>query len=213
MTLFNPGQTPPHVMIATLVSPGSKKSFSLGPAFLKKISAPHVSIYILTIDDQHKWKTRPSIRTRLVDSETTAKMYERVCNFMREEGYHHYEVSNFSKPGFQSKNNSNYWNTDSDYLGFGPGAHGYLQVFFWFLASADFAFVNPTASLRLPFPGGYWIATGQCLSTSGLLAQSWSRRVWKSSNLENLPGRFPLSTRARSEPQGAGRIRQIWSDV
>ncbi|MDB5038074.1 MAG: coproporphyrinogen oxidase [Bacteriovoracaceae bacterium] len=96
--------------------------------FIKEVSPPHVSIYILTLDDHHKWRTRPAIRSRLADSELAAKMYEKVCEFMRSEGYCHYEVSNFSKPGFESQHNSNYWNVDSDYFGFGPGAHGYLKM-------------------------------------------------------------------------------------
>jgi oxygen-independent coproporphyrinogen-3 oxidase len=59
--------------------------------------------------------------------ETVTEMYLRVCERMKSAGYEHYEVSNFAKPGYRSRHNSNYWKIESSYLGLGPGAHGYLR--------------------------------------------------------------------------------------
>ncbi len=53
-------------------------------------------------------------------------MYELVRNEMHKHGYSQYEISNFSKPGFQSGHNRTYWKND-DYYGVGAGAHGYVE--------------------------------------------------------------------------------------
>jgi oxygen-independent coproporphyrinogen-3 oxidase len=45
---------------------------------------------------------------------------------MPQKGYNQYEISNFAKPGHESKHNMNYW-SEKDYLGIGPGASGYIK--------------------------------------------------------------------------------------
>lgn len=62
----------------------------------------------------------------LPPEEEEAAMYELVRNEMHKHGYHQYEISNFSKPGFQSQHNKTYWKND-DYYGIGAGAHGYVK--------------------------------------------------------------------------------------
>ncbi|HLF46617.1 MAG TPA: hypothetical protein VI548_09340, partial [Chitinophagaceae bacterium] len=53
-----------------------------------------------------------------------------LMNWMKEAGYEHYEISNFSKPGFRSRHNSSYWSIGpggqgKKYLGLGPSAHSF----------------------------------------------------------------------------------------
>lgn len=55
-----------------------------------------------------------------------AEMYELLMEEMEKHGFNQYEVSNFSKQGFESKHNLTYWNNDF-YYGFGAGAHSYLN--------------------------------------------------------------------------------------
>ena len=50
--------------------------------------------------------------------------------FLNNQGYNAYEISNFSKPNFECKHNLNYWNS-GPYLAFGPSAHGYDLVNRW----------------------------------------------------------------------------------
>lgn len=88
---------------------------------------PHLSVYILTVSDDHIYKVHPAIKDRLTADETIAETYLEICKKIKAAGYRHYEVSNFSKPNFESRHNQNYWNTDSSYLALGPGAHGYLS--------------------------------------------------------------------------------------
>jgi len=52
--------------------------------------------------------------------------YDFVNTMLKENGYRHYEVSNYAKEGFQSKHNLKYWNFD-DYLGLGPSAHSFIK--------------------------------------------------------------------------------------
>lgn len=92
-----------------------------------EISPPHLSTYILTLPADHKMKTNLTMQKLLVSDEGVQNIYLKICDALRASGYEHYEISNFSKPGFRSKHNSNYWNSSSDYLALGPGAHGYLK--------------------------------------------------------------------------------------
>ncbi len=79
----------------------------------------HLSAYLLKIMPGTPFDlNRPS----LPSEDDAADQYEFVCGMMRERGYLHYEISNFSIPGCESRHNLKYWRLD-DYFGFGPGAH------------------------------------------------------------------------------------------
>lgn len=62
----------------------------------------------------------------LPGQEVEAKMYEMLMEEMDKHGYNQYEISNFSRPGYESKHNLTYWNND-EYYGIGAGAHSYVE--------------------------------------------------------------------------------------
>jgi oxygen-independent coproporphyrinogen-3 oxidase len=57
------------------------------------------------------------------DSDLAADMYDLARDRLAQEGFTHYEISNWAQPGHQSRHNRQYW-LNQPYLGFGPGAHG-----------------------------------------------------------------------------------------
>jgi len=90
--------------------------------------ANHISTYQLTIEEGTAFE-RAEARgdTKAVDSDKSADFYELVRERLIAEGFEHYEVSNFAKPGHRSQHNLAYWR-GQDYVGVGPGAHGRLTV-------------------------------------------------------------------------------------
>src|SRR5260370_9978179 len=64
-------------------------------------------------------------------------------------GYHHYEISNWAKPGFESRHNLKYWRREP-YLGFGAVAHSFSGAERWANAHDAATYVNAIQSGRLP---------------------------------------------------------------
>lgn len=98
---------------------------SLTEAFSLDIS--HYSAYSLIIEPKtvfYNLMKKGKLPTPGEDLE--ASMYELLMEEMKKNGFRQYEISNFSKPGFESKHNLTYWNNDY-YYGFGAGAHSYLN--------------------------------------------------------------------------------------
>ncbi len=92
--------------------------------FLEK-DTPHISLYNLTIEEQTKLHHDISSgKTEEPSEEQSRKEFEFVIASLEKYGYHHYEISNAAKSGFESKHNSAYWNF-SPYLGIGPAAHSF----------------------------------------------------------------------------------------
>ncbi|MDA9679812.1 radical SAM family heme chaperone HemW [Flavobacteriaceae bacterium] len=86
---------------------------------------PHLSIYALTVEPRtvlaHQVKNK---KIQLLEEDLVKSQYDWMVNRMDAEGYKNYEFSNFSKPGFISVNNSNYWKGKA-YIGIGPSAHSF----------------------------------------------------------------------------------------
>ena len=86
---------------------------------------PHISCYALTVESgtvlAHQIKKGLS---KTPEDEQSARQYEILQTKLRNAGYEQYEVSNFAKPGFESRHNKSYWSGDH-YLGLGPAAHSY----------------------------------------------------------------------------------------
>ena len=85
----------------------------------------HLSCYLLKIEEGTPFYRRHAEKDCASDDET-ADFYLTVCRTLAKAGYHHYEISNFALPGFESRHNLKYWR-DEPYLGFGPAAHSCLH--------------------------------------------------------------------------------------
>lgn len=91
----------------------------------------HISVYGLTIEKGVPFnETLLKGRSPLPDEESEIEMYRDAVSLFTDAGYVHYEISNFARPGKESRHNSRYW-LGGDYLGIGAGAHSYLNGSKW----------------------------------------------------------------------------------
>ncbi|MCX8011155.1 MAG: radical SAM family heme chaperone HemW [Ignavibacteria bacterium] len=91
----------------------------------------HISAYSLTLERGTPlyFQVTKGI-TSLKSIEHDSENYELTMEFLEQNGFNQYEVSNFAKSGFECKHNLNYWN-HKNYLGFGPSAHSYYNNRRW----------------------------------------------------------------------------------
>ena len=87
-----------------------------------KLNPTHISTYSLIIEPNTKLYIE---KYENIDEELDRKMYEIIQKKLKQNNYIQYEISNFSKEGYESKHNLVYWN-NSKYYGFGLGAGGYV---------------------------------------------------------------------------------------
>jgi oxygen-independent coproporphyrinogen III oxidase len=95
--------------------------------FALALAPDHLSIYSLTFEKGSLYWGR-LLRGQLtpVDEETQRAMLEATWDYLAQEGWEHYEVSNFARPGQRSRHNEVYWRGEP-YLAFGPGAARYVD--------------------------------------------------------------------------------------
>ena len=99
-------------------------SFERTLAKVCELAPEHVSAYALKIEDGTPFgRIRETLSLPNEDDE--CDMYELCTKKLSEHGYQKYEISNFARPGFESRHNIKYW-TGDDYLGFGVAAHSYF---------------------------------------------------------------------------------------
>ncbi len=113
-----------------LALPGStRESLERSISFAAELSPEHISAYILKVEPGTPFASR---RLVLPDDDETAGQYLFAVERLSELGYLQYEISNFSKPGFESRHNLCYWRCD-EYLGLGPAAHSFYEGrrFYW----------------------------------------------------------------------------------
>jgi oxygen-independent coproporphyrinogen III oxidase len=92
-----------------------------------QLAPEHLSIYGLTIEEDTPFATRYDVDSPLLpDENLAAEMFEAADGFLEANGYEHYEIANYARPGFRSRHNSGYWKRDG-YLGLGAGAHSFLR--------------------------------------------------------------------------------------
>ncbi|MFV9567320.1 radical SAM family heme chaperone HemW [Thermoanaerobacter mathranii] len=92
-----------------------------------KLQPTHISTYSLILEPNTSfYKLYEKGQLPVVDEEKELSMYHWGIEFLKEKGYHHYEISNFALPTFECRHNILYWQC-KNYLGFGAGAHSYME--------------------------------------------------------------------------------------
>jgi oxygen-independent coproporphyrinogen-3 oxidase len=133
----------------------TKESWRQSLDELAGLGPEHVSVYLLEVDEGSRLG-RELIQgggrygAGAVPSEDEmAEFYEMGQEVLKGAGYHHYEISNWAKPGFESRHNLKYWRREP-YWGFGAGAHSFSGTERWANAHDAAEYVKAIEAGRLP---------------------------------------------------------------
>jgi len=103
---------------------------------LLRLRPEHVSVYMMEIDEGSRLGLevlqggeRYSAKS-LPSDDAMAEFFDHGCRRLEAAGYHHYEISNWALPGFESRHNLKYWRREP-YFGFGAGAHSFNLAQRW----------------------------------------------------------------------------------
>lgn len=118
----------------------TKESLEKSLDFIIASKTKHVSAYMLKLEEGTPLFEKQNIIS-LPDEDEVCDMYLRVCEKLKENGFEHYEISNFALPGFQSRHNNKYWLCE-EYLGLGPSAHSFLGGKRFFYKSDTGSFIK-----------------------------------------------------------------------
>jgi oxygen-independent coproporphyrinogen-3 oxidase len=98
--------------------------------WLERLEPPHVSVYMLEVDEDSRlgrellrggWRYGAA---EAPDEDRTADYYEMAVEWLEQRGWRRYEISNFARPGWESRHNLKYWRLEP-YVGFGVDAHSF----------------------------------------------------------------------------------------
>lgn len=122
---------------------------------LLRLRPEHASVYLLEVDQDSRLGKEVLAGGRrysagaLPDEDSMAAFYEHACARLAQQGYEHYEISNWALPGFRSRHNLKYWRREP-YLGFGAGAHSFNGCERWANAHDPAAYVAAIEAAHLP---------------------------------------------------------------
>lgn len=88
-----------------------------------KLDIDHISTYSLIIENNTVLKNEKETN---INEDTEYEMYKYILKKLKKKDFHHYELSNFSKHGYESIHNMTYWNNE-EYYGFGLSSHGFIN--------------------------------------------------------------------------------------
>jgi oxygen-independent coproporphyrinogen-3 oxidase len=111
----------------------------------------HISSYSLTVEKQTvfgKWAAKGKFLA--VEDDVAAHQLEVLVDELERAGFNQYEVSNFSRPGRESRHNSSYWKQEK-YLGVGPSAHSYNRVTRQFNIRNNHVYIRSIQEGKIPF--------------------------------------------------------------
>ncbi|HFI0592759.1 TPA: radical SAM family heme chaperone HemW [Streptococcus suis] len=92
-----------------------------------ELDIPHMSLYSLILENHTVFMNRQRRgNLHLPNEDVESDMFDYILRELEKNGFEHYEISNFTKPGFESRHNLMYWD-NAEYYGLGAGASGYLD--------------------------------------------------------------------------------------
>ena len=125
LSIQNSGITNISLDIMLGISDQNKTSLKNSIDFCAELNINHISSYILKIEENTYYYNNLS-KYNFPDENAAADLYLFAVDYLSEKGFMQYEISNFSKYGYESKHNLKYWNLD-EYIGIGPAAHSFLN--------------------------------------------------------------------------------------
>ena len=109
-------------------------------SFAVDCKIPHISAYILKIEEGTFFYKNKN-KYDFPDENSVCDLYLQCCEFLENNGYSHYEISNFAIPGFESRHNTKYWELEN-YLGIGAAAHSYIDGKRFYFENNSENFIN-----------------------------------------------------------------------
>jgi len=168
---------------------------------LIQLAPQHVSIYLLEVDEGSRLGSellRSGTKYSALDvpsDDAMAEFYDLARTTLSAAGYEHYEISNFTKPGFASEHNRKYWRR-APYLGFGAGAHSFSGTQRWANAHDAAAYVQSIASGKIPVEQTETISAPQALEEELFLGL----RQLAGIDLDRLQNSYGVSISDRFQP-------------
>lgn len=127
--------------------------------------ATHLSLYCLSYEaGTPLYQARMNGDVQTVDDELEWQMYFLAHELLEQAGFGHYEISNWARPGFESKHNSVYWKGGA-YLGLGPAAHSFKGEWRWWNERPVNDYIKALQNDRLP------VAEREKLTRSDLITE------------------------------------------
>lgn len=121
--------------------------------WIERIGAPHVSVYMLEVDDDSNLGRELLVLGSRYGAgavpceDDIAEFYEAAADKLARMGIDRYEISNFARPGFESRHNLKYWRREP-YLGFGADAHSFDGEWRWQNAESAAEYCNGSHAIE-----------------------------------------------------------------
>lgn len=163
---------------------------------LADLQPEHLSCYDLQLEDNTPLSVAVEQGKLLACSEESAlAMYQETIAFLTGKGYSHYEISNFSKPGYQSEHNLCYWH-NKQYLGLGLAAHSYINSTRWANTGNLEQYITKVSKEFLPVDERHQLTTSEMMSETVFMGL----RLINGLQLDDFSSRFNC------------RVTDVWSE-
>ena len=164
----------------------SAKEWKQSLVLLSDLQPEHLACYDLQLEDDTPLSTAVERgELSICPEERALEMYNESIEFLTGKGYLHYEISNFSKPGYQSQHNLCYWH-NGEYLGLGPAAHSHINGERWANTGNLEQYIEQISKGILPLCERHRLTTQEVMSETVFMGL----RLINGLNLNDFSSRF-----------------------